>query len=308
MKTDLLILWSWEHDADFLSILQASCIRRGLAVRSVGPKGLPTLPGDLYAGTIDAHVVIDRAWDWGGEYARHCDAVRQHGLLLLNDYDLVRRAWNKPTMHYELIAHGLSAPYMIVLPACESRAELTPVDLLPVGECFSVKGAHSGGSGVLQPAHTWDEVNERRREWPSDETIVQTWVKPQMLGRRRAWFRIFYACGSTFLCWADDLTHDQNPVTPKEESLYRLHGLRGIAQQIAGLCRLNVFSTEIALDQHNVWQVVDYVNEPCDYRLKSKAANGVPDAIVAAIADRIAAWVQRRVPRKGHFDMTHTVG
>ncbi|MCL4507472.1 MAG: hypothetical protein M1434_13790 [Chloroflexi bacterium] len=296
MKTDLLIIWSWEHDADFLSILQAACVARGLSVRMVGPQGLPTLTDDLYSGRIDAYIAIDRAWDWGGEYARHCDTVKQRGFILLNDYDLVRRAWHKPTMHYELIAHGLSAPYMIVLPAYDATPEIPRVDLSPVGGCFSVKGAHSGGSGVLPPAHTWEDAAARRREWPSDETIVQTWVEPRLMGRRRAWFRIFYACGSTFLCWADDLTHDQNPVTPEEESQYRLHVLRGITQQIAGLCRLNVFSTEIALDQHNVWQVVDYVNEPCDYRLKSKVANGVPDKVVVAIADRIAGWVQRQAP------------
>jgi hypothetical protein len=69
--------------------------------------------------------------------------------------------------------------------------------------------------------------------------------------------------------------------------------LRGMAQQIAGLCGLNLFSTEIALDTRHIWQVVDYVNEPCDYRLKSGVPNGVPDEIVAAIAERIAAWAAR---------------
>jgi uncharacterized protein with FMN-binding domain len=54
-----------------------------------------------------------------------------------------------------------------------------------------------------------------------------------------------------------------------------------------------VFSTEIALNQNHVWQIVDYVNEPCDYRLKTKAANGVPDEVVKAVATRIASWVRR---------------
>ncbi len=295
MKTDLLILWSWEYDADFLGILQAACATRGLSVQVLGPKDLAGLPDELYSGRVDTGVIIDRAWDWGGEYARHCDAVRQKGLLLLNDYDLVRRAWNKPTMHYEIIAHGLSAPHMIVLPACESRPEVEPVDLPKLGKSFSIKGAHGGGSGVLAPAGSWEEVLSKRQEWATDETILQTWVEPQMIGKRRAWFRIFYACGATFPCWADDLTHEQTPVTPTEENLYQLQILRGMTQQIAGLCQLNVFSTEIALDERHVWQVVDYVNEPCDYRLKSRAANGVPDGVVKDIAQRITGWVARRV-------------
>ena len=73
-----------------------------------------------------------------------------------------------------------------------------------------------------------------------------------------------------------------------------------MTQQIAGLCGLNLFSTEIALDQNNVWQVCDYVNEPCDFRLKSTVANGVPDQVVKAICDRIAGWVKRHASKTNY--------
>jgi hypothetical protein len=261
----------------------------------IGAKELATLPDEIASGRLRARVILDRAWDWGGEYARHCDAVKRSGVQLVNDYDLVRRAWYKPTMHYQCIAHGLSAPYMLVLPPYESQPTLQVVDTTVLGTRFSVKGAHSGGSGVLPSLRAWEDVLRLRTEWPGDETLLQAWVEPRLLGQRRAWFRIFYACGSTFLCWADDQTHDQTPVAPDEETRWRLEPLRGMAQQIAGLCQLNLFSTEIALDQQHVWQVIDYVNEPCDYRLKSKAANGVPDEVVAGICERLAGWVQRYV-------------
>ena len=82
-----------------------------------------------------------------------------------------------------------------------------------------------------------------------------------------------------------------------ERRFYQLTILRGMMQQIAGLCGLNLFSTEIALDNRGQWQVVDYVNDPCDYRLKSKATNGVPDNIVADICDRVVGWAKKlRVP------------
>jgi hypothetical protein len=290
---DLLILWAWEHDVDFLSLLVAACEAHHIHPSLIGPRELPGLRDDLLTERLKPRMIIDRVWDWGGEFARHCDVVQQKHLALLNDYDLVRRAWNKPTMHYELIAHGLSAPYMIVLPSYEAQPGLTRMDLQPLGERFSVKGAHSGGSGVLHPACTWDEIMRLRTAWPKDETILQTWVNPLMMGKHRAWFRVFYACGACFPCWADDLTHDQNLVSAAEESMYHLDVLRGMTQQIAGLCSLNVFSTEIALNQNHVWQIVDYVNEPCDYRLKTKAPNGVPDEVVIAVAARIASWVRR---------------
>jgi hypothetical protein len=290
---DLLILWAWEHDADFIDLLVNACEEHHINLGLIGPRELPSLRDNLSNGRLAPRVIIDRVWDWGGEYARHCDIVKQNHVRLLNDYDLVRRAWNKPTMHYEIITHGLSAPYMIVLPSFEAQPDLVPINLQSLGERFSVKGAHSGGSGVLRPTCTWDEIVRRRMEWPADETILQSWVNPQMLGNHRAWFRVFYACGVCVPCWADDLTHDQKPVSASDESLYHLDVLRSMTQQIAGLCGLNVFSTEIALSQNHIWQVVDYVNEPCDYRLKSTAPNGVPDEVVKTVAARIASWVNR---------------
>jgi hypothetical protein len=290
---DLLVLWAWEYDADFVALLERACDARGVSTLICGPNDLTDLSQRLDTGQVQARIGLDRVWDWGGEYEVHVDAMRRNVPLMLNDYDRVLRAWNKVTMHMELIAHGLHAPYLLLVPSCDEQLNPAPVNLTPLKGTFSAKGAHSGGSGVLKPASTWDEVLALRPEWPSDQTILQAWVEPKLLGKRRAWFRVFYACGSTFLCWADDRTHTQEPVTGDEEERFQLGVLRGITQQVAGLSGLNVFSTEIALDQSNIWHVCDYVNEPCDFRLKSSVVNGVPDAVVAGVCERIASWAWR---------------
>lgn len=297
--TDLLVLWAWEYDADFIALLKRTCDRRGVTTLICGPDDFATVSARLESGEINARIGLDRVWDWGGEYELHVEAMKRRVPLMVNDYARVKRVWNKVTMHMTLIAHGLYAPYLLVIPSHDEQPHLPPIDLAPLGGKFSVKSVHSGGSGVLKPTCSWAEVLQKRREWPSDQTILQAWVEPKMLGHRRAWFRVFYACGSTFPCWADDRTHVQEPVTPEDERRFRLDVLRGMTQQIAGLCGLNVFSTEIALDERNLWQVCDYVNEPCDFRLKSTAPNGVPDEIVAAICERIAGWVKRHAARAG---------
>jgi hypothetical protein len=292
--SDLLVLWAWEYDADFVDLLKRACDAQGVSMRLCGPDDVPRLKSRFESGELQARVGLDRVWDWGGEYEAHVEALQRQVPLMLNDYAKVRRVWNKVTMHMELISHGLHAPYLLLVPSFDEQPEPKAIDLQPLGPRFSIKGAHSGGSGVLMPAMTWNDVLAQRKEWPSDETIVQAWVEPRMLGKRRAWFRVFYACGSTFPCWADDRTHVQEPVTPEDEGRFQLGVLRGMTQQIAGLCGLNVFSTEIALSDNNIWQVCDYVNEPCDFRLKSVVPNGVPDEVVASICDRIASWVKRR--------------
>jgi hypothetical protein len=296
--TDLLVLWAWEHDTDFIALLQKACVLRGVRVRLVGEDELPTLTARLESGALTARCVLDRVWDWGGDYERHVSAVQKLTGCVVNPYELVRRAWHKPDIHFRLIANGLNAPYLSIVPSVNAVHEPTPIDLTPMRGRFSIKSAHSGGSGVIKPATHWREVLEKRHEWPSDDTLVQAWVQPQKLRlgqtERPAWFRIFFACGSTFLCWQNDQTHLQTPVTHDEEDRYNLHVLRGMVQQIANICGLNLFSTEIALDADGVWQVVDYVNDPCDFRLKSKAHEGVPDEVVAGICDRVASWVKRQ--------------
>jgi len=295
---DLLVLWAWELDANFVVRLEKACNARQVSTYFAGEHDIPKLPALLESGQVQARCAIDRVWDWGGEWERHVPAMKAHVPCMLNDYDEVRLIWNKPHIHFQVIAHGLHAPHMLVLPSVQAEPNPNLMDLSRLGGPFSIKSAHSGGSGVLKPAITWQDVLEKRLEWPHDETLMQTWVEPRTLAfgqtEKRAWFRVFYACGSTFVCWQDDRTHRQTVVTPEEESQFGLDVLRGMVHQIANVCGLQLFSTEIALDQNGIWQVVDYVNDPCDYRLQSTAHEGVPDEVVTAVCERIAGWVKRQ--------------
>jgi hypothetical protein len=72
-------------------------------------------------------------------------------------------------------------------------------------------------------------------------------------------------------------------VTAQDENKYELTPLRDITQRIASICKLDWFSTEIALTlEHFV--VVDYVNAGIDTRIQSKAVDGVPDEVMQEIA------------------------
>lgn len=291
--SDLLTLWAWEDDAEFVRILGRACADIGVSTTFVDSDGMSAIAARLESGEVKARVVLDRVWDWGEEYESHVPTVKRLVPLKLNDYDRVREIWNKPHIHYQLMQHGLRVPYMYILPAVDRQNEVAPIDLSSLNGRFSVKGAHSGGSGVLKPAKTWDDVLQRRFEWRSDETLIQEWIEPRLLGKRRAWFRVFYSCGVAYPCWQDDRTHIQQLLLPEEERRFKLHVLRSLTHQIAAISGLNVFSTEIALDAQNQWVVVDYVNDPCDYRPNTTVTNGVPDEIVHNVAARIAAWTKR---------------
>jgi hypothetical protein len=59
-----------------------------------------------------------------------------------------------------------------------------------------------------------------------------------------------------------------------------------------------LFSCEIALTNDHSFVVVDYVNDPLDLRLQSRCVDGVPDDIVAAIANQLARLAIHHVQRE----------
>ena len=101
--------------------------------------------------------------------------------------------------------------------------------------------------------------------------------------------------GQVFPCWWDTRTHVYSPLTAEEESQYGLHSLREISLKIAQVYGLELFSTEIAYTAEGFFIVVDYINDPIDLRLQSKAIDGIPDPIVEEIALRLVAYVKAKI-------------
>jgi hypothetical protein len=134
-----------------------------------------------------------------------------------------------------------------------------------------------------------------RQEFPNDHYLLQAHIEPAELSGRPAWFRVIYCGGLVFPFWWDPKTHVYAPVTEKEVEKHGLGMLRATASRIAGVCGLDIFSTEIALIPTGVFVAVDYVNHPIDLRLQSATPDGVPDALVHRIAGRIAEIVRARL-------------
>jgi len=76
---------------------------------------------------------------------------------------------------------------------------------------------------------------------------------------------------------------------------YHLHPLFEVIEKIARVCKVNFFSTEIALDSNGKFIAIDYVNEVCDMRPKSKHFDGVPDRIVEKIGSKIVDYVKEHL-------------
>ncbi len=67
-----------------------------------------------------------------------------------------------------------------------------------------------------------------------------------------------------------------------------------IVKQIAHVSKLDLFTSEITIDEKGKFFVIDYVNDQPDMRKKSKFNNGVPDEIVNKITNDIINFIKKK--------------
>ena len=197
-------------------------------------------------------------------------------------------------MHLELINSGIHTPYTILLAPFVEQPVVPQIDLTLLGENFVIKPSNvGGGEGVIVGASSVEEILRARMEFPEQKYLIQAHVTPHKFAEKPAWFRVFYANGETYPCWWDADTHIYATVTAEEESQYRLGRLREVTKRIASICRLDWFSTEIALTDELI--VIDFVNDEIDTRVQSQALDGVPDEVMENIAKNLVMIAKENV-------------
>jgi len=285
MLYDLCLPWYWEYDDTFVGMVERACIEQGISLWQIKPDNLLESVTALYKGVTTFKTLLHR-----GQGEATFDPIprwaKEFGARRINPAEVSAWSEDKATMHLELINAGLHTPYTILLPPFLEQPVISSIDLAPLGDNFVVKPSNEGGGeGVHLGKNTLEEILRARMEFPEQKYLVQAHVTPRMIDDTPAWFRVFYANGETHPCWWDTSTHIYANVTAEEESQYRLGRLREVTKRIASICKLDWFSTEIALADEFV--VVDYVNDEIDTRVQSQALDGVPDEIMESIAKQL---------------------
>jgi hypothetical protein len=291
-KIDIAVAWDWAYDRDFLALIDAESRRRGLRMSAFGAGEAAGAGAALKSGTIRVGTFLDRADPDEEPFAVLSAAMVASGARCLNPADAMQKAADKATMHLEFLSHGIAVPYTIIISpySRERQVELSLEQLARLGRPFIIKPANTtgGGAGVITGAETLKDVIDSRKHHKDDKYLLQERVVPAELAGRRAWFRVFFVCGVIFPCWWDDFTHIYSELTEEEIGSYSLSPLVTITRDISAVCRLDFFSTEIAMTPAGRFVTVDYVNETCDMRLQSRYADGVPDRLALAISGLLA--------------------
>ena len=292
---DLCLAWNWEYDRDFAYLLEVACARVGISFCSVTSENLEFTLSELSGYEIPFAAFLDRASESDTRFQPLVDRIRRSHALRINPQELAVWSADKATMHLEFVSRSLDTPYTILLSPSNEMPGLPPLDLSPLGGRFAIKPASmGGGEGVVLEASSLEQVLSVRCQYPQEKYLLQAQVVPQVLEGRPAWFRVLVCDGAVYPSWWNQHTHVYTPVKAEERFRFDLHGLYHVARRIAQICRLDLFSTEIAMGADGRFLVVDYVNDPVDLRLQSKAMDGVPDFFVENIAGRLARLAQGR--------------
>lgn len=291
---DLAIVRSWIYDQDFSDRIERIFQDGNLSTYIVHAGNVDETLRGLKQGTLIFRSVLDRASDESEAFLplarwiekRH-EAEIPDRIYMINKRTLLLRAADKATMHLEFLAHHLHVPYTIIISPYNTKREpgLSLSTLAQLGRPFIIKPANTtgGGIGVVMGAESLRDVLDARQHHKNDKYLLQETVRPVMLGDRQAWFRVFYAFGRILPCWWNETTHVNEAVSHLEEERFSLVEIRRVTEVIHEVCQLEFFSTEIALTQDGRFVVVDYVNEMCDMRFKSRHPDGVPEEVVSEI-------------------------
>ena len=293
---DLAIAWCWKYDADFVFQIDSQCVRRGLSPYLIHSHNLFETMTRMEKGELGFKVFFDRASDQEEDFEHLVDMMQGREVRMINDVDRATWAIDKATMHLEFLSNGIHVPYTIILPSWDERSDLDSIPLDKVGTPFVIKPACGGcGDGVVLDARTQDDIQKARQQFPDDKYLVQEKISPVQINGRRAWFRVFYACGEVLPCWWDDQTKIADILSPSGIDKKIYSDMNRIMQKIARISQLDLFSTEIALTPQQKLLVIDHVNDQVDLRKKSDHLDGIPDEVVDRIVLSLVGWVEKTV-------------
>ena len=299
----LALSWDWEFDRDFVAFLERRVHAEGMLFYSISHHNLDETIKALHKGSITISSFFDRASDTDEKFHALARLLRKPDVLQINPADATRHAADKATMHLEFLSSGLEVPFTIIISPYNKKreVELSLSDLAQLGRPFIIKPANTtgGGVGVIMGAETLKDVIDTRQHHKNDKYLLQEEIRPVEMNSMQAWFRVFYVFGKTIPCWWDPRTHVYSVVKGREMSLYGLSRLVEVTRKIFHVCRLDFFSTEIAITKERKFIVVDYVNETCDMRLQTRHPDGVPNTVVEIICRQIAGSLRKRLREEG---------
>lgn len=296
-KFDLAISYTWEYDTDFVELAENIFLKHGISTFVIHKKNIFDVTEAVKKNVISFKAYLDRGSDADEDFSELAEILARRDTYIINNYEKVESSVDKAIMHGKLINSGILTPETIIVPPFDNNVNLDLDYSLfrKIGVPFIIKPAYysGGGEGVITNAESINEIETERKKYCDDSYLVQQKIYPKLIDNHRAWVRSLWIFGKpVHLIW-NDLTH----VYAENHKKYLKHlntiKLDSIMNKLAEISELDYFSSEIAVDKNDNYYLIDYVNDQCDMRLKSKHFDGVPDEIVEYFILRMAELIKR---------------
>jgi hypothetical protein len=293
---DLAAAWCWEYDSDFIGHIDRECLSRGIRSYLIHPGNLSKTLQRIEDKELRFRTFFDRASDQEEAFDRLVEVMKDHRVRMINQADRLELVTDKASMQKRLSSEKIGVPYTVILPPWYDHLQVRSFPTKKLGMPFVVKPACGGcGDGVVKDARTVEDIQRARQQYPHDRYLLQERIEPVQLDGRRAWFRVFFAFGDIFPCWWDNHTKIADSLSPSQVDKKVHSGISNIMRKIARTCKLELFSTEIALTSDGRLLVIDPVNDQVDLRKKSSHLDGVPDQVVDQTAISLVNWVEKLI-------------
>jgi hypothetical protein len=298
-KYDLVMTHKLDADDFFIHRVQQHCAERGLNFFLIEPIWVETFYEKLLQGTVDARVVLNMHSEHHQPddiYHRLVHLAHRRGARIIDPPDIALAAFSKALIHPRLEQAGLKLPFTIIVSRAEAESlHLDERQCQRLGTPFVIKPSLGYGKrGVLLDATSPADLRRSIAHWPDDHYLVQEKIVPRIIDGWPAYFRIFYAFGSVWLCWWNCYTDRYRSIKPGEIEPSSLDMLNEIACRLASISNMRFFSSEVALTNSGEFILIDYVNDQCHMLTQSaNPAIGVPDEIVASIARKLVDGAQQ---------------
>jgi hypothetical protein len=305
VRRTLDVAMTHKLDADdfFIHRVQFHCAERRLNFFLIEPLWVETFLEKLLSGQVATRVLLNmhsEHHDPTEVYHRLVRAAHERGTAVIDPPDVALAAFDKGRVHPRLAAAGLPVPPTVVVRGSDRTGfHLSEAEKEMLGVPFIVKPSVGyGRRGVVTDARSEADIERSAAIWPGADYLLQRVIVPRQIHEEPAYFRVYYVFGSTFCVWWNCYTDRYRSMASGEEEAHGLGPLRTLVQRVAELTGMRFFSTEVALTEAGEFVLIDYVNDQCHMLCQSASPRiGVPDDLVAAIAQRLVEGATTLIPR-----------
>lgn len=291
---DVVMTHLLDADEFFIHCVQRRCAERMLSFFLIEPVWVEAFSAALQAGRIWARVLLNLHSEHhlpDDVFHRLVRLAQDRNVHVVDPLEVALPAFDKSRLHPRLATAGFEVPATVIVSREQVRDfKLDQAQRSLLGSPFVVKPAMGyGRRGVILDAQDEMDVERSAAVWADGHYLLQERVAIGDLEGQPAYFRVFYAFGSTWCCWWNYHTDGYRRVTVEEENRHGLGILRLTVRRLAELTGMRFFSSEIAMTEPGRFVLIDYINDQC--HMLSQDSNprmGVPNAVVAEIAERLA--------------------